>query len=262
MKKVFLLMFAILASIVPGWADKVTDLSQLDNDKVYVLRSERAFLLYSDKLPAQLCSSTGKVIGSVTASLTDPTQQFRIEKNGGNYYLFSVGAQKYVSSNGNYEANASTPLTIQQVNNASYPWKLSLNGNELNSQNSGQMDAGITVSNWDTPDAGNCYYIEEAIPEDKVYTVVVLGTEDPAAGFTYGGQEYKNSATIETNDVIKASDVQADMLKQIEAGIEQISSVVQSNSAAAEETSAISEELSAQAISLKDMVDAFELRQD
>lgn len=209
MKKVFLLMFAILASIVPGWADKVTDLSQLDNDKVYVLRSERAFLLYSDKLPAQLCSSTGKVIGSVTASLTDPTQQFRIEKNGGNYYLFSVGAQKYVSSNGNYEANASTPLTIQQVNNASYPWKLSLNGNELNSQNSGQMDAGITVSNWDTPDAGNCYYIEEAIPEDKVYTVVVLGTEDPAAGFTYGGQEYKNSATIETNDVIKASDVQA-----------------------------------------------------
>ena len=202
-------MFAILASIVPGWADKVTDLSQLDNDKVYVLRSERAFLLYSDKLPAQLCSSTGKVIGSVTASLTDPTQQFRIEKNGDNYYLFSVGAQKYVSSNGNYEANASTPLTIQQVNNASYPWKLSLNGNELNSQNSGQMDAGITVSNWDTPDAGNCYYIEEAIPEDKVYTVVVLGTEDPAAGFTYGGQEYKNSATIETNDVIKASDVQA-----------------------------------------------------
>lgn len=60
----------------------------------------------------------------------------------------------------------------------------------------------------------------------------------------------------------EASRVQADMLKQIEAGIEQISSVVQSNSAAAEETSAISEELSAQAISLKDMVDAFELRQD
>lgn len=60
----------------------------------------------------------------------------------------------------------------------------------------------------------------------------------------------------------EASRVQTDMLKQIEAGIEQISSVVQSNSAAAEETSAISEELSAQAISLKDMVDAFELRQD
>lgn len=58
----------------------------------------------------------------------------------------------------------------------------------------------------------------------------------------------------------EASRVQADMLKQIEAGIEQISSVVQSNSAAAQETSAVSEELSAQAISLEEMVERFELR--
>ena len=58
----------------------------------------------------------------------------------------------------------------------------------------------------------------------------------------------------------EASRVQADMLKQIEAGIEQISSVVQSNSASAEETSAVSEELSAQAITLEEMVGKFELR--
>ena len=42
----------------------------------------------------------------------------------------------------------------------------------------------------------------------------------------------------------ESSTEQADMLKQIEQGIEQISSVVQSNSAAAEETSATSQELS------------------
>lgn len=59
----------------------------------------------------------------------------------------------------------------------------------------------------------------------------------------------------------QASRVQADMLEQIEGGIEQISTVVQSNSAAAEETSAISEELSAQAISLKEMIAVFELRE-
>ena len=58
----------------------------------------------------------------------------------------------------------------------------------------------------------------------------------------------------------KASQTQADMLVQIEAGIEQISTVVQSNSAASQETSAISEELSAEAISLKEMVAAFRLR--
>ena len=58
------------------------------------------------------------------------------------------------------------------------------------------------------------------------------------------------------------SRTQADMLKQIEAGIEQISSVVENNSANAEETSAVSEELSAQAESLKEMVARFRLRDD
>lgn len=58
------------------------------------------------------------------------------------------------------------------------------------------------------------------------------------------------------------SRLQADMLKQIEAGIEQISSVVENNSANAEETSAVSEELSAQAESLKEMVARFQLRDE
>lgn len=60
MKKIFFLMLALLGCTVQGWADKVTDLSQLDNDKVYTIRSERAFLLFSDKVPNELCSSTGK----------------------------------------------------------------------------------------------------------------------------------------------------------------------------------------------------------
>ena len=64
------------------------------------------------------------------------------------------------------------------------------------------------------------------------------------------------------NGAAEASRNQADMLEQIEQGIEQISTVVQSNSAASEETSAISEELSAQAISLREMVAAFKLRED
>lgn len=65
-----------------------------------------------------------------------------------------------------------------------------------------------------------------------------------------------------TSNVANASRSQADMLKQIEEGIEQISSVAQSNSASSQETSAVSEELSAQAISLKEMVEAFKLREE
>jgi len=58
----------------------------------------------------------------------------------------------------------------------------------------------------------------------------------------------------------EASQEQANMLKQIQARIDQISTVVQSNSASAEETSAISQELSAQAIGLEEMIGKFELR--
>ena len=60
----------------------------------------------------------------------------------------------------------------------------------------------------------------------------------------------------------EASKTQVDMLKQIEAGIEQITVVVQNNSASAQETSAVSEELSAQAIGLEEMVAQFVLREE
>ena len=60
----------------------------------------------------------------------------------------------------------------------------------------------------------------------------------------------------------EASREQANMLKQIEAGIEQISAVVQSNSAAAQETSAVSQELSAQSVGLEEMVAKFVLREE
>ena len=56
-----------------------------------------------------------------------------------------------------------------------------------------------------------------------------------------------------------ASKMQADMLKQIEVGIEQITTVVENNSAAAQETSAVSEELSSQATNLEEMVEQFVL---
>ncbi len=72
--------------------------------------------------------------------------------------------------------------------------------------------------------------------------------------------ENMNELANSADNSSESSRTQADMLGQVEIGIEQISTVVQNNSAASEETSAISEELSAQAISLKEMVAAFNLR--
>lgn len=56
------------------------------------------------------------------------------------------------------------------------------------------------------------------------------------------------------------SSAQAEMLTQVQEGIEQIAGVVQSNSAAAQESSATSEELSAQSENLKALVEQFKLR--
>ncbi len=60
----------------------------------------------------------------------------------------------------------------------------------------------------------------------------------------------------------EASKEQAEMLRQIEIGIEQITEVVENNSAAAEETSAVSEELSAQATNLEQMISHFVLLEE
>ncbi len=203
------MLVALLCGATQVWADKVTDLSQLDNDKVYFIKSARAFLLYSEANAGKLSSSTGKTVGSVTEDLADPNQQFQIVKNGANYYLFSVGAQKYVGTGGNLEDKASATLTLSKESNANYPWKMCVGGQGLNSQISGQTNEGIIVNGWTTTDEGNCYSIEEAIPLEKTYVITVLGTEDEAAGVSYNGQEYKNAGTIETTEVLKKSAFQA-----------------------------------------------------
>ena len=147
--------------MAPG--EQVDDLSELSNEKVYTLRSERAFLFYSEvaSVTNGICSSTGNSVGTVNYSLTDPNLQFRIEKRDGKYYLYSVGAGKYVNSNGNYVSTPSAELTIENVG-GSYPWKMLVGGRGLNSQAPGQNNYGIVVNGWTTTDAGNCYQITEA----------------------------------------------------------------------------------------------------
>ncbi|MEG0839654.1 MAG: methyl-accepting chemotaxis protein [Hydrogenoanaerobacterium sp.] len=61
-------------------------------------------------------------------------------------------------------------------------------------------------------------------------------------------------------EISKASNEQAEMLKQVMGGVGQISSVVQTSSAAAEESAAASEELSGQSQTLKELVNKFKIK--
>lgn len=62
-----------------------------------------------------------------------------------------------------------------------------------------------------------------------------------------------------TKEISGLSETQADSMKQLEMGVEQIAEVIQNNSAAAQQTSATSEELSAQAATLEELLSQFKL---
>ena len=202
MRKISLMLVSLFCTLFAAQAQTlVTDLSQLDNGNTYTLRSKRTFLLYSAAVSGEICTGNGNSVGSVSYNANDENQQFRIEKEGSNYYLYSVGAGKYVNSKGAYVAKGSAAvLTLKNVG-GDYPWQLALGGNELNSQIKGQMASGITVSNWDAADDGNCYQIAEAVVKAKTYTIDVLGADN--GGVTYDGQAYTDGQTFEAKNLKK-----------------------------------------------------------
>ncbi len=83
-------------------------------------------------------------------------------------------------------------------------------------------------------------------------------TKETAAAFENIIEEMQGFAAI-TKDVNENAANQAEALRQVEAGIEQISGVTQSNAAASEECSAISEELAARASELDTLINKFKL---
>jgi methyl-accepting chemotaxis protein len=98
--------------------------------------------------------------------------------------------------------------------------------------------------------------ISKSLDEIKVGNKIVENTMEAISTVLEDMQSFADMASA----AAASSREQADLLKQIEGGIDQISSVVQSNSASAEQTSAVSEELSSQALGLENMVERFVLK--
>ena len=137
----------------------VTDLNNLSNDKVYFLESARCFLMNSANVNGLATSNgTSPSAEEKVEDWENENQQFKIEKDGDNYYLFSVGAGKYVTNNGSWSDTKTNALTFENVG-GNYPWKLCIGGNGMNSQDPNQTQSGIMVNSWTSTDAGNCYRI-------------------------------------------------------------------------------------------------------
>ena len=171
MKKITSFLMMMVMCCVSAFAQfeesltAVTDLSELNDDAIYTIHSERTFLLYSDACPNVIASGNGKVVGNVSWNPFDENQQFRIIKKEEKYYLYSVGAQMYVNDGGNYGVAPETEFKIMpSIVGESFPWFLGLGSNFLNSQGAGQTDNGLAINTWGSDqnaheDAGNHYNI-------------------------------------------------------------------------------------------------------
>ena len=99
-------------------------------------------------------------------------------------------------------------------------------------------------------------FIESTIKAVERGTRITASTSEAVSQVESRANGVKNIV----DNIAAASEQQADMVRQITVGIDQISSTVQTTSATAEESAAASEELSGQAHSLKKLVGGFKLR--
>ena len=216
MKKIYLLLVSLLCVVFGAQAAKVTDLSQLSDDKLYTIRSERAFLLYANNT---LASSNGQSV-SATRNPQDPNQQFQIKKSGSNYLLYSVGKGQYVMVNSantvTWNGTRGSNVTFTATGNSAYPWKIKVGNFYLNSQDPNQTATGLVIDGWSTTDAGNSYVIEEVTDDageggsdansQEVYDFSGFGVEALLELFNSALEQGRNYPTMEE---FKAAGIQA-----------------------------------------------------
>ena len=206
--KRLLLMFVSLICL-SAMAKPVTDLMELSNDKVYTLRTARAFLMYSDSNDEYLCANTGTEVTVVGFNPQLPELQFKIEEIDGEYYLYSVGAQRYVIGSGLYNDEPLMPINIEEVDNQEYPWKLTIGRQGFNTQVVGRSETGLLVDEWITTDEGNCYAIEEVEVIPDIYDFAGFDTKAILELFYQVLQDGRNYPTMEEFEAIgiQASDI-------------------------------------------------------
>ena len=135
------------ASFTPG--TMVTDASLISEGYAYVIRSARGFLLYSADQPQHIAGSAGSGVSDEGSAAYDvAAQQFQFKTNGSNVYLFSIGAGKYVKSDGSYEDTPSSPVTFVATGNASYPFQIKIGSSYINMQASSGANHGCLVDSW------------------------------------------------------------------------------------------------------------------
>lgn len=199
MKRLLFVLIALMGISATALAERVTAIGQIDPEVEYYIYSQRATLLYSDAIPNSIASTTGKIV-TTSADPTDPNQQWNIKIIDGAYYLYNVGANKYVGAEGVFDDTPTTPVLIEKKEKyADYPWYFSVDGLVFNSQSTGNSDNGILINGWKTVDEGNSYCI---LPVEDFMPALQYGDLENGKVYTFKtarGYMYTDASISETD---------------------------------------------------------------
>ncbi len=146
----------------------VADLSELVNPmgmSVYALQAERSPLMYSTMETTKLSSG---LFEQLSENANDVNQQFVILRTKatpeGYFYLYSVGAKKFVDENLNFTDYPSPVLSFESSNHKVYPWWVKIDEKYVIPANTGT-------------DGNKLYHIEGGDNDDgKRYRIVYVGS--------------------------------------------------------------------------------------
>ncbi|MDD6500527.1 MAG: RICIN domain-containing protein [Bacteroidales bacterium] len=262
MKRITFLLTLLLLCFAGGVKaqTEITDLSQLSNSKVYTVSlydSGRGTWTYNPSDPTRLYSTSK--MGS-TVNVFNPNQQFVFltPDDGTTYYLYSVGAEKFVNYTSDGRASIDT-YPVSKVTFASstgsyttHPFVVALDGHHVGISNS--YSYGV-ITFWNsTADGGNCIKIIEQSDFSETAKTEAL------ARISLGNGVQRNSllSTISTaEDLILEKKFCPSLSEEISAlkvMVSEAKSLVESSSATAEELSATAEELTAKVTAINNAI--------
>ena len=162
----------------------ISTLTDLVDNEFYKLYGHRGFIYAADGV------IKGTNVVSATYDANNMNQHFAILKKDDKYYLYNVGAKKFVIKSGNNTTLVELPeqpITLESINNSDYPWAIKLNGTNKINLSSGWNSYGV-YTEYNGDDEGNRWNIyrvgtfdnSEALAAfNKVYVTVnyVLGSK-------------------------------------------------------------------------------------
>lgn len=179
-----------IADEVEFYLNNVTALDQLSNTATYKVYGERGFIYATE---GGELKGTNK--HSVDYDKEDPYHHFAILKVGDNYYLYNVGAKKFVIKNGSTASLSDTParqtFTMGAASNlnTAYDWVIRLDGTLTHLSNA--AGSGVYVNNG-SEDEGTRWAIFKTgafNPEDALFVINNYNRQLPIKAVVEGSWE-------------------------------------------------------------------------